>query len=124
MKNHPINARSELRPKHTMSAPCRAAQSSRPSPAKRTIEPTLKRACAGVGVSSSSTAGPAAFAVAACLLPPLRKNCGAHRPPAKPISAAATTITGKGTAKNTVATNAPIATAIKGAVRTVREPIR
>ena len=99
------------------------AHSPMPTMAMRSRRPWLKRAWAGGGVSSSMTAGSLELPALPCP-PPAANSEGARRPPMTPISAAPSTMAGKGRLKAKSATKAAAAIAHSAAFFSVRLPMR
>ena len=95
------------------------------APANKTFSKRFQvnAAWEGVGVSSSSNAGPRDVCALACP-PPAAKDVGDMRPPIKPITAAAKTMKGKGTFSAKIATKLAAAIAIKKLFFNALEPMR
>ena len=121
MKNQAIRA-SVVSPSGDASRARGAAQSANPAATTLARRAPRKRACGGVGVSSSITAGAAGAAAAPCA-GPWRNCCGARRPIPTPASAATATMIGNGTAA-TIATNESPAIAHAAGVFRARVPRR
>jgi len=96
-------------------------QSARNTATTKTRRAAEKRACGGVGVSSSMSAPPPS-PFAACW--GISKMPGATRPPASPMSAAARITMGNGTSNAKSATNAAAAMSHSKGWRSARWPMR
>ncbi|MNP68634.1 hypothetical protein D3C76_1646160 [compost metagenome] len=79
VKNQPIWVSVPSQPNRVVREAIGSAHNSAPIRARRSSFQLLKRACSGVGVSSSMTAAPKDFCAAPC--PPVRNFSGARRPP-------------------------------------------
>ncbi|MNT32903.1 hypothetical protein D3C72_1688080 [compost metagenome] len=100
-----------------------SSHSAAPISASSTRRDQRKRACSGVGVSSSISAGPQ-DGFAAPWPPPTRNFPGATLPPMNPARAAPSTMSGNGTSRAKMATKDAAAIAHNQSFFSVREPIR
>jgi len=123
VKKIPMREKPDSHPNARTSAPSDATQSANAIPTTAARRPFVKRACSGVGVSSSMIAG-------ACV-PDLPAECagranarGTSLPPIQPTTAAPATRAGNGTENTTSATNAASAMTASGTLRSVRDPMR
>lgn len=87
------------------------------------VERQLKRAQFGAGVWSSIKAGPNDLSEAPWP-PPALNLSGATRPPTMPMTAAASTMKGKGRLSAKIATKAAAAMPQRTLLRSAREPMR
>jgi hypothetical protein len=121
VKNQPICVSVPSQPCEASSASIGNAHSSAPDAKIAVSRAPRKRACAGVGVSSSIRLGAAvpAWPAASCAAL-AAKAAGSRRPAIAPTSAAAITISGNGASNAKIATNEAVASAHSRAFFSVR----
>ena len=122
-KNQPICVSVWPQPTVATSAPMGTSQSTAAATNTLARRDQRKRACSGVGVSSSISAGPNRLPDAACPPPDLNAP-GAQRPHTYPTNAATATMAGNGTLNRPMATNEASASAHRPGLVNVLLPMR